>query len=89
MSVVVPKRQEFFVALLQGLEPCQPFIDRDSSHRSTLGAALEWPTTTMASSSKRCQAVPRRFVRHLNTFVVHAFDIRTSRTGSLRSDTRT
>src|SRR3970040_1567535 len=62
VGVVVAKRQKFLVALLQGLEPCQPFIDRDLSHRSTLVAASQWPTTTMASSSKRCQAVPRRSV---------------------------
>jgi hypothetical protein len=44
------------VPLLERLEPSQSFIDRDLSHRSTFIAALWYPTTTMASSSKRCQA---------------------------------
>jgi hypothetical protein len=35
MSVVLAEGQEFFMELLERLEPCQPFIYRDLSQRST------------------------------------------------------
>jgi hypothetical protein len=34
VSVVVAKGQQFFMALLQRLEPCQALVDRDLSHAS-------------------------------------------------------
>ena len=34
VSVVVAKGQQFFMALLQRLESCQAFVDRDLSHAS-------------------------------------------------------
>ena len=34
MRVVVAKGQQFFMTLLQRLEPCQAFVDRDVSHAS-------------------------------------------------------
>jgi hypothetical protein len=42
--------------LLEDVDVIQPFIDRDLSQRSAFVAASIRPTTTMASSSKRCQA---------------------------------
>jgi hypothetical protein len=41
VGVVVAKRKKFFVALLQGLEPRQLFIDRDLSHRCHLRRGLK------------------------------------------------
>jgi hypothetical protein len=34
VSVVVAKGQQFLMALLQRLEPCQTLVDRDLSHAS-------------------------------------------------------
>jgi hypothetical protein len=67
VGVIVAKREELLVTLLQRLEPGQSFIDCNLSHRSTLTAASCRPTTTMASSSKRCQA---RDLKSWPTFVV-------------------
>jgi hypothetical protein len=60
-SCKLPRRGDGFPGdsrdeLLEDVDVIQPFIDRDLSQRSAFVAASIRPTTTMASSSKRCQA---------------------------------
>jgi len=57
VSIVVSKGKQFFMALLQRFEPCQPFIDRDLSHSVTCLRCQRHPTTTMPSSSHGCQTI--------------------------------
>jgi hypothetical protein len=58
MRVVVAKRHELLMALLQDLEPRQPFVDRNLRHRSPASR-----TTTMARAGEIIVRIVRVVVR--------------------------